>query len=116
MSGILVRLDAPAGLYRLNEDRVSFWRTSDDNIRWMVVIGLVQVLSAIVDLRRYGAGSLRWLEPLSIAAACFAAAPLEEPSRRGWPYRRQLSSLYGLLAAAFLAVFFGLLLWRGIPG
>jgi hypothetical protein len=91
---------------------VSFWRASDGNIRWLVVIGLMYVMSTIADAHRYGAGNLRWLESLSFAVACFAAVPLEEPARRGWPYRRKLRTRYGLLSVAFLAVAVGLFLWR----
>jgi hypothetical protein len=91
---------------------VSFWRAPDGNIRWLVVIGLMCVMSTIVDAHRYGAGSLRWLESFSFAVACFAAVPLEEPARRGWPYGRKLRTRYGLLSVAFFAVAVGLFLWR----
>ena len=91
---------------------MSFWRTSDGNIRWLVVIGLMYVISTVFDAHRYGAGSLRCLESFSFAASCFAAVPLGEPAYRGWPYRRQLRTRYGLMSLAFLAVAVGLLLWR----
>ena len=83
---------------------MSLWRTSDGRIRVVLIIGLVQVISAALDLREYGVASLRWLEPLSCGIACFAAVPLEEPPRKSWPLRRQLRSPYGLLGSAFLGL------------
>ena len=58
---------------------MSFWRTSDARIRWMLVLGLIQVLRMAMDLHVFGAGDLRWLESLSWAVACLAGIPLEEP-------------------------------------
>jgi hypothetical protein len=99
-----------------NNIRVSFWRTSDDSIRWLVVIGLMQVLSTVENLYRYGAGNLRWMEPLSLAVTCLAAVPLEEPSRRGLPWQQQLHTPYGLLAGGAFVVSLGLSLWIIIHG
>ena len=90
---------------------MSFWRTSDDRVRWLVVIGLMQVLSAAIDLYRYGAGDLRWIQSLCLAIACLVAVPLEEPSWKGLPWRQQLRTSYGIVAGVFLVVFVGLFLW-----
>jgi hypothetical protein len=38
---------------------VSFWRSSDHSIRWMVVIGFVHILVTANDFYHYGAASLR---------------------------------------------------------
>ena len=99
-----------------NNIRVSFWRTSDDSIRWLVVIGLMQVLSTAENLYRYGAGDLRWIESLSLAVACLAAVPLEEPSRRGLPWQQQLHTPNGSLAGMAFVVFLGLFLSLVIHG
>jgi hypothetical protein len=98
------------------EVRVSFWRTSNDDIRWLVVLGLMQLLSTATDLYLYGAGNLHWIASLSLAVACLAAAPLEEPSRKGLPWQQQLRTPNGLLAGVAFVVFLGLLLWRVIHG
>jgi hypothetical protein len=95
---------------------VSFWRTSDDSIRWLVVIGLMQALSTAKDLYQYGAGNLRWLESLSLAVACLAAVPLEEPPRKSLPWRQQLRTPNGLLAVVAFVVFLGLFLRLVIYG
>jgi hypothetical protein len=97
-----------------NEGPVRFWRASDGNIRWLMVVGLMYFISAIVDARRYGAVSLRCLESFSFAVAWLAAAVLEEPERRGWPHRQKLRTWYGRLSAASFAAAVGLLLWRTI--
>ena len=89
--------------------RVSVWHTSDGRFRWLLVIVLIQVLSTAESLHRYGAGNLRWVESLSLAVACLAAVPLEEPSRRSLPWQQQLRTPYGLLAAAALLVFLGII-------
>lgn len=80
------------------------------------MIGLMQVLSTAIDLYRYGAGDLRWMESLSLAVACLAAVPLEEPSRRALPWQQQLRTPYGLLAGAAFIVFLGLFLLLVIHG
>jgi hypothetical protein len=95
-----------------NEGQVSFWRTSDGGIRWLLVLGLMYVISMIADVHRYGVNSLRWLESLGFAVASLAAVPLEEPARREWTYRLKLRTWYGRLSFAFLVVALGLLLWR----
>lgn len=93
---------------------MSLWRTSDGRIRWLVVVGLMYVMSMIVDAQRYGASSLRWLESFSFSVACLAAAPLEEPARRGWTYRRKLRTWYGLLSFALFVLSVVLFLRRAI--
>ena len=93
---------------------MSFWRASDGNIRWLVVIGLMYVISTIADAHRYGADSLRWLGSLTFAVACFAAVPLEESARRGCPSRLNFRTRYGLVSFTFLVVAAGLFLWRAI--
>ena len=95
---------------------MSFWRTSDESIRWLVVIGFMQLLFTAEELYHYGAGNLRWIASFSLAVASLAAAPLEEPSRRGLPWRQQLRTSNGLVAAGAFMVFVGLFLWRVIDG
>ena len=95
---------------------MSFWRTSDDGIRWLVVIGLMQLLFTAGDLYQYGAGNSRWIASLSLAVASLAAAPLEEPSRKGLPWQQQLRTPNGLLAGVAFVVFLGLFLWRVVHG
>jgi hypothetical protein len=95
---------------------VNFWRTSDDRIRWLVVIGFMELLSATVDLYQHGAGDPRWMASLSLAVACLAAAPLEEPSRKGLRWQQQLRTPNGLLASAAFVIFLGLFLWLVIHG
>jgi len=95
---------------------VSFWLTSDGSTRWLVVIGLMLMLSTGMDLYQYGAGNLRWMQSLSLAVACLAAVPLEEPSRKGLPWQQQLRTPYGLLAGVAFIVFLGLFLWLVIHG
>ena len=34
---------------------MSLWRTSDDNIRWLVVIGIINVLTTVQELYQSGA-------------------------------------------------------------
>ncbi len=95
---------------------MSFWRRTDHSIRWLVVIGLIQVLSAAWDFYHYGAGTLGWMKSASLAVACLAAAPLDERPRRDLPWRQQLRTSNGLVAAGALVVLLGLILWRNIHG
>ena len=91
---------------------MSFWRSSDNSIRWLVVIGLVQLLIAANDLYKYGPASLRWMVSLSFAVTCLVLAPLaEEPSRRDLPLRQQLRTPNGLLFVAAFVVLLALWLW-----
>ena len=76
----------------------------------------MQVLSTAENLYRYGAGDLRWIESLSLAVACLAAVPLEEPSRRGLPWQQQLHTPNGSLAGMAFVVFLGLFLSLVIHG
>ena len=95
---------------------MSLWRRSDDSIRWLVVIGLLEVLTAVTDLFQYGPRNQRWLQPLSLAVACLAAAPLEEPSRKGLRWQQKWRTPYGLVASAAVALFLALLLWSTVHG
>ena len=91
-----------------------FWRRSNHSIRWLVVIGLIQVLFAASELYHDGAGSLGWMRSASLAVAFLVAVPLDEPPRKDWPLRQQLRTWNGLVAAGAFVVLLGLILWPRI--
>ncbi len=95
---------------------MSFWRKTDDSIRWLLVIGLIQALIAAIELYHDGAWSLGWMKTATFAVACLAAVPLDEPPGRDLPWRQKLRTANGLVAAAAFVACLGWVLWRIIHG
>ena len=91
---------------------MSFWSTADARDRLLIVIGIINGLSAGRDFYRRGAGDLRWVEGFALTVALIAAVPLGDLSRKGVPLQRQLRSPNGLVAGIALGVSAAMFLWR----